>query len=60
MSGEESFVIVSGIARPTDINRSNTIRSDRLADLSITLEGKGDNERSSRKSIIGWLFGWLF
>jgi len=60
LSNEESFVIISGIARPQDIATNNTIRSDRLAELSVVLKGEGDNSKAEKKSIIGKLLGWIF
>ena len=41
VNSENQTVVVRGMARPADISPSNTISSDRLADLQLTINGKG-------------------
>lgn len=60
MGEDESYVILSGIIRPKDLSKSNTIRSDRIADLSITLENKGESRKMQKKSLLGRMLGWIF
>ena len=41
INSERQTVTIRGIARSTDIGPANSIRSDRLADLVIRVQGKG-------------------
>jgi flagellar L-ring protein precursor FlgH len=41
VNSEAQMVTVRGIARPTDISPGNLVRSDRLAQLEVRLNGKG-------------------
>lgn len=41
INSERQTVIVRGLVRPADIDPDNTIRSDRLADLELRVNGKG-------------------
>jgi flagellar L-ring protein FlgH len=41
VNSERQIVTVRGVARPADIDSTNTIRSDRLAQLEVRLNGKG-------------------
>ena len=49
---EKSALILSGVIRQEDLNSSNTISSNRIADLQIRQEGKGPLTRQQDK---GWL-----
>lgn len=41
VNAERQTVVVRGVVRPTDLGPSNTVRSDRLAQLEIRINGKG-------------------
>ncbi|ADH87014.1 flagellar basal body L-ring protein FlgH [Desulfurivibrio alkaliphilus] len=52
VNNETQFIILSGLVRPDDINASNSVNSDRIADARIEYSGKGllaDKQRP------GWL-----
>ncbi len=48
----EEYIQISGIIRPVDIDRNNTISSTLLADARITYSGEGVVSESNR---MGWL-----
>ncbi len=60
ISGEESYVMISGVVRPYDISRNNYVRSDRIGELAVSLKGRGEMDRQQKKSLIGRLLGWVF
>jgi flagellar L-ring protein precursor FlgH len=41
MNSERQRITIRGVARPTDISAANTVRSDRLANLEVRVDGKG-------------------
>lgn len=41
VNSERQLVSVRGVVRPADLARDNTVRSDRLAELEIRINGKG-------------------
>jgi flagellar L-ring protein precursor FlgH len=41
VNSERQLVLVRGLVRPSDVTAGNTIRSDRLAEMEITVNGKG-------------------
>jgi flagellar L-ring protein precursor FlgH len=41
VNSERQLVTVRGIVRPTDLTRDNSVRSDRLAQMEIRINGKG-------------------
>lgn len=50
--GETSELLLTGLARPADITRANTIDSDRVAELQVVQVGDGPLTRDQRR---GWL-----
>jgi len=52
VNGEEQIITLSGIARPEDIDSTNSIKSTRIADTRITYYGKGV---VSDKQKPGWM-----
>ena len=52
VNNEQQFIVLSGIARPEDINEENVISSMLLSDAKIEYSGRGviDDEQSP-----GWL-----
>lgn len=51
MDGEEKVVKISGICRPLDVARDNTIKSEFVANASIAYEGDGFLSRNGKR---GW------
>jgi flagellar L-ring protein precursor FlgH len=41
INSERQAITVRGVVRPADIGRDNTVRSDRLAQLEVRVNGKG-------------------
>jgi flagellar L-ring protein precursor FlgH len=41
VNSERQLVTVKGLIRPFDVTTANTVRSDRIADLEIRINGKG-------------------
>lgn len=57
---EESVdVILTGIVRPTDITRENTIKSTSIADAGIRYESAGPIVQNQKRGIITSLWNWL-
>ena len=52
INNEEYHLYVSGLVRPRDIERDNTVPSSRIADAQIEFTGRGDVADQQRK---GWL-----
>jgi flagellar L-ring protein precursor FlgH len=52
VNSENQRVVVRGVARPADINPDNSIRSDRLAQMQVYLNGKGVIADSIRRPFI--------
>jgi flagellar L-ring protein precursor FlgH len=60
MPDEKQVVSLTGIARSRDITGQNTIVSSQLADLRLTMKGKGEAEDARRPSIFNRIFNWFF
>ena len=41
VNSERQTIVVRGIVRPTDVASDNTVRSDRLGQLEVRVNGKG-------------------
>jgi flagellar L-ring protein precursor FlgH len=52
VNSEHQRVVVRGIARPADVNPDNSVRSDRLAQMEVFLNGKGVVADSIRRPFI--------
>ncbi len=50
------FVAVSGIVRPADIDTTNTVRSDRIADSEISYSGKGPLADANKMGFLARFF----
>jgi len=53
VNNENQTVILSGIVRPSDINRSNVIASSAVAQMSVRVQGKGTVSQPLKP---GWLY----
>lgn len=51
INGEKQIIHISGVVRPTDIARDNTIQSQFIADAKIMYDTQGDLKRNTEK---GW------
>lgn len=52
VNGETQIMRVRGVARPRDVDASNSINSKLLADAQIKFDGKGAIGRTSRQGLI--------
>ena len=52
VNSERQTVVVRGICRPQDLTPGNTIRSDRLAELEVRVNGKGVVDDAIRRPFI--------
>jgi len=41
VNGERQSIVIRGLARPADVSPANVVRSDRLAQLEVRVNGKG-------------------
>lgn len=57
---EEQELVLTGIVRPADISRDNTVLSTYVADARITVQGKGSLGGRQKPGILTRMFGWLF
>jgi len=53
VNNENQMVILSGIVRPSDINRNNVVLSSAVAQMSVQVQGKGTVSQPLRP---GWLY----
>ena len=53
VNNENQTVILSGIVRPSDVNRSNIVLSSAVAQMSVRVQGKGTVSQPLRP---GWLY----
>ncbi|MGI6038571.1 MAG: flagellar basal body L-ring protein FlgH, partial [Limnochordia bacterium] len=60
INGEEQELIVSGMVRPRDIQKDNTVLSTYLADAQIAFTGTGAIGDKQQPGILTRLFNWLF
>lgn len=59
INGETTTIEVRGRIRPADINGSNQVQSNRIADAQINYNGKGFVSRSAKPGIIQRIFAVL-
>jgi len=52
VNNENQMVVLTGIVRPTDINRSNVVSSSAVAQMTIRVQGKGTVSQPLKP---GWL-----
>lgn len=60
INDEEQEIVVSGVIRPSDIRRDNTVLSPYLADARIEFHGQGLMAEKQTPGLITRLFGWFF
>jgi flagellar L-ring protein precursor FlgH len=57
---EQEIITVSGIVRPQDIGRDNTIFSQNIANAEIKYSGQGSASSAQRPGPLARFFNWLF
>ncbi len=57
---EEQYMTLTGIVRPEDIGRDNTLSSAQIADARISFGGTGVVADKQRSGWGTWAFDWLF
>jgi flagellar L-ring protein precursor FlgH len=60
VNGEKERMTVSGIIRPQDINRDNTILSVIIGDAKISYQGKGIVDKGQKPGFFSRFLGWFF
>ena len=53
VNNENQMVVLSGVVRPSDINRSNVVSSSAVAQMSVQVQGKGTVSQPLKP---GWLY----
>jgi len=53
-------IVFSGIVRPFDIKSDNTVLSSQVAELKLSLAGKGQIQDKQKKGLITTVLDWLF
>lgn len=59
VNGEHQRIALSGIIRAEDINKDNSVLSNRIAEAHVKIIGSGDVSDSQRQSILYKVFKWL-
>jgi flagellar L-ring protein precursor FlgH len=60
VNNEEHHFYVSGVARPYDIDESNSVPSSRLADAEIEFTGRGVLSEGQKPGPVARFFGWIW
>ncbi len=60
VNDEDQEMVLTGVVRPEDIGRDNTVLSTYLAEARITFRGSGALGSRTKPGILSRLFGWLF
>ncbi|PZQ34113.1 MAG: flagellar biosynthesis protein FlgH [Stenotrophomonas acidaminiphila] len=59
INGEDQRIVLSGLVRPDDIQRDNSVWSHRLANARVEFSGNGVVSQSQRQSIVYKVLKWL-
>lgn len=59
INGEDQRIVLSGLVRPDDIQRDNSLWSHRLANARVEFSGSGVVSQSQRQSIVYKVLKWL-
>ncbi|MCX7726069.1 MAG: flagellar basal body L-ring protein FlgH, partial [Chitinispirillaceae bacterium] len=60
INDEKEIIKITGIVRPQDVKRDNTILSTNIADAQITYTGKGVVNTGRRPGLLARFLNWLF
>lgn len=59
-NSEEAAIVLSGLCRPDDVSKNNTVQSSQLANLTLTVVNSGDVRDSARKGLIPKVLETIF
>lgn len=59
INGEKQKIVVSGLIRPSDISKNNSIFSYQIANVELEIVGDGDVSESQKQNIIYRFFNWM-
>jgi len=57
---EKSTVLLTGVVRAYDISETNTIASQKIANMKLEYEGSGPNTAKSTPGLLTRVLNWLF
>ena len=60
VNDETQYMTISGIVRPEDISRNNSVFSTDIADAKILYEGEGSLDDEQRPGWLGKAFKWIW
>lgn len=60
INAEQQEIVLTGIVRPEDISRENTVLSTYVADAQIVVRGTGALGAQQKPGILTRIFDWLF
>lgn len=60
LDGEEKWMTLSGVVRPFDIDAENTVKSELVANATITYESSGPLAQATKKGWFERLIDWLW
>lgn len=60
INNEKQTIVVSGIVRPEDIQKDNTVLSTSIAEAKIEYKGEGIVDQAQSVGILTRIFNWLF
>lgn len=60
INDEKEIIKITGVVRPQDVKRDNTILSSSIADAQITYTGKGVANTGRRPGLLARFLNWLF
>jgi flagellar L-ring protein FlgH len=60
INGEDDTIHLSGVVRPEDIDSDNTVSSSEVADLEVSISGKGQIRDKQGNGLGTRLFDWLW
>lgn len=60
VNAESQTMVLSGVIRPADVNRTNMIGSAKVSNLNIRYEGKGPISKRQRAGVLNKIFDAIF
>ncbi|HOO57227.1 MAG TPA: flagellar basal body L-ring protein FlgH [bacterium] len=57
---ETQAMIISGIIRPNDVTRENTVSSSDIANLNVRYQGEGPIAKRQRPGVLNKIFNFIF
>lgn len=59
INGEKQKILVSGLIRPSDISKNNSVFSYQIASVELEIVGDGDVSESQKQNILYRFFNWM-